>query len=149
MRVEQRARIFRASGRVAGQRGIEIGIGQLDQALELVQFGVRKIRDFGVGKAAEDEVHLARAAMPAAKQKPLAAVVEPVARSCRIPSLSKFHPNAKSPDVPGGVDIAIGIGECQPFLCAIYQLLVIAGLDPAIPVTLKRWMRGSSPGMTR
>ena len=64
---------------VAGQRGIEIGIGHLDQALELVQFGVGEVGDLGIGKPAEDEVHLAGAAMPAAKQQPLAAVIEPAA----------------------------------------------------------------------
>jgi hypothetical protein len=42
--------------------------------------------------------------MPAAEQQPLAAVVEAIARSCRS---CHFHsnPNAKSPDVPGAVDI--------------------------------------------
>ena len=104
--VEQAVGIFRRRRHLAGQRGIEIGIGHLDQMLELSQFVVREIGDLGVGKPAENEIHLAGAAMPAAKQQPLAAVVEAVARSCRSRHLSQSNPNAKSPDVPGGVDIA-------------------------------------------
>src|SRR5207253_11070328 len=65
--VEQRAGMFRRQHRVAGQRGIKIGIRHLDQAFELRQFGVGEISDFGVGKAAEDEVHFPGAAMPTAE----------------------------------------------------------------------------------
>ena len=36
--VEQRGRIFRIERRVADQRGIEVGIGHLDQTLEFSQF---------------------------------------------------------------------------------------------------------------
>jgi hypothetical protein len=32
-----------------------------------------------------------------------------------IPSFSKIHPNAKSPDVPGGVDIAMGMTVVSTF----------------------------------
>src|ERR1700752_4076614 len=66
--LEQRARMFRRQGRVADQRGIEIGIGHLDQALQCAQFFGRKGCNLGIGKAAEDQVHLARSAVPAAKQ---------------------------------------------------------------------------------
>jgi hypothetical protein len=49
--------------------------------------------------------------MPAAKQQPLAAVIEAVARSCRSRHPSFSNPelaNAKNPDVvPGRVDIAM------------------------------------------
>jgi len=55
----------------------------LDQALKAIQIAVGEVSDFGIGKAAEDEIHLAGAAMPAAKQKPLAAIIKPAARSCR------------------------------------------------------------------
>ena len=65
--------------RVADQRGIEIGIGHLDQAFEFGQFVIAHGRYLGIRKAAEDEIHLAGTAMPAAEQKPLAAVVEAAA----------------------------------------------------------------------
>ena len=68
MRSNRRLAYSGASGDVAGQRGIEIGIGHLDQMFELSQFVVAQVGDFGVGKAAENEIHLAGAAMPAAKQ---------------------------------------------------------------------------------
>ena len=106
--VEQAVRIFRRRRHLAGQRGIEIGVGHVHQILELSQFVLREIGDLGIGKAAENEIHLAGAAMPAAKQQPLAAVVEAVARSCRSRHFFDSNPNAKSPDVPGGVDIASG-----------------------------------------
>jgi hypothetical protein len=45
----------------------------------LGQFVVREVLNLGVRKAAENEIHLAGAAMPAAEQEPLAAVIEAVA----------------------------------------------------------------------
>ena len=95
-----------ASARIAGQRGIEIGIGHLDQMFQFGQFVVGQVGDLGIGEPAEDQIHLAGAAMPAAKQQPLAAVIEAVARSCRSRHF-RFQSNAKNPDVPGGVDIAM------------------------------------------
>src|SRR5262249_45901123 len=68
---------------VAGQRSIEIGIGHLDQALELTELVIGEVCDLGVGKATEDQIHLARTAVPAAEQKPLAPEIEAVARSSR------------------------------------------------------------------
>ena len=71
--------MFRIERLVADHRGIEIGIGHLDQALELVQFVIAQIGYLGIRKAPEDEIHLTGAAMPAAEQKPLAAVIEAAA----------------------------------------------------------------------
>src|SRR5262249_11046440 len=96
--------MFRGNRLVAGQRSIEIGIGHLDQALELTELVIGEVCDLGVGKATEDQIHLARTAVPAAEQKPLAPEIEAVARSSRS-SHFKIQSNAKSPDVPGGVDI--------------------------------------------
>ena len=68
----------------------------------------------------------------AAKQKPLAAVVEAAARSCRSRHFYNPHPNAKSPDVPGGVDIAIDDRRMSALTVPrIINCGVIAGLDPA------------------
>ena len=64
-------------------------------------------RDLGVRKTAEDQIKLAGAAVPAAKQQPLAPVIQAVARSCRSRH-PLFQSNAKNPDVvPGGFDIAM------------------------------------------
>jgi hypothetical protein len=83
----------------------------------LGQFVIPEARDLGVRKAAENQVHFAGTAMPAAKQQPLAAVVKAAARSCRSRH-SQFPSNGKSPDVmPGGVDIAIvslNVSSCSP-----------------------------------
>ena len=46
---------------------------KFDQPLKLGQLALLKISDLLVGKAAENEIHLAGAAVPAAKQQPLAA----------------------------------------------------------------------------
>jgi hypothetical protein len=52
--------------------------------------------------------------------------------------LSHFHPNAKSPDVPGGVDIAMAaanvssvshVNPCEPDACAMRQQLIVADLQ--------------------
>src|ERR1700682_702742 len=75
--------------------------------LQLGQFVILEACDLGVREAAENQVHFAGTAMPAAKQPPLAAVVKAAARSCRSRH-SQFPSNGKSPDaVPGGVNIAI------------------------------------------
>ena len=60
--------MFRRQRHIAGQRGVEIRFGHLDQLLKLTQFIVGKSDNFGVGKPAEDQIHLAGATMPAAKQ---------------------------------------------------------------------------------
>src|SRR5260370_885541 len=70
-----------ADAEIAGLTDHELA--ELDQLFELGQFMVGEPGDLGVGKAAENEIHLAGAAMPAAKQQPLAAVIEAAARSCR------------------------------------------------------------------
>src|SRR5581483_1824249 len=61
---------------VACQRCVEVWIGHLDELLELGEFALGERGDLAVGKAAENKIHLAGTAMPAAKQQPLAAVVE-------------------------------------------------------------------------
>ena len=115
MRSNSGVRYSGASSAPLLKRGIQIGIGHLDQVFQLRQFGVGKIGDRGVGEAAENQIHLAGAAMPAAKQQPLAAVIQAIARSCRSRHLS-FHPNAKSPDVPGGVDITTAVMIVSPVI---------------------------------
>src|SRR6185312_10919925 len=72
---------------------------------ELSQFLFGEACDLGIREPAENEVHLAGATMPTAKQQPFAAVIETVARSCRSSHCNSI-PNAKSPDVPGEADIA-------------------------------------------
>jgi len=54
-------------------------LGQLDQAFEFTQFVIGHVRYLGIRKTAEDQIHLAGTAMPAAEQKPLATVVEAAA----------------------------------------------------------------------
>jgi hypothetical protein len=46
---------------------------------QLSEFVVAERGDLGIGKPAEDEIHLAGAAMPAAKQQPLAPVIQSAA----------------------------------------------------------------------
>src|ERR1700726_3104402 len=92
---------------VAGQRGIEIGGGDLDQALELRQFVVGEGCDLGIRKTAENEIHFAGAAMPAAKQQPLAAVIEAAARSCRSRHCPNSIPTPKARTCRARVDIAM------------------------------------------
>jgi hypothetical protein len=69
--------------------------------------------------------------MPAAEQKPLAAVVQPVARPRRSSHVSSFQCNAKSPDVPGGVDIAMTGGDVSPVRKQVINCAFLAGLDPS------------------
>src|SRR5437879_5175848 len=47
-----------------------------------------------------------------------------------IPSCLQSHPNAKSPDVPGGLDIATGTDDVSPTIPRFITGIVIAGLDP-------------------
>ena len=72
-----------------------------DMKLQMVGLTAGGDSQVRVGEAAENEIHLAGAAVPAAKQEPLAAVVEADARSGGS-SHDPIQCNAKSPDVPGG-----------------------------------------------
>jgi hypothetical protein len=87
---------LRIERRVAGQRGIEIRIGRLDQPLEFSQFIIAQTRYLGIGEAPEDEVHLTGTAMPAAEQEPLAAIIKAAARSCRTRHFRSSHPTPKA-----------------------------------------------------
>src|ERR1700759_5301476 len=89
--LEQRIGIFGRQRPLTADSGVEVGIRHFQQPFELSQLVVAEIGDLRVRKAAEDQVKLAGTAVPAAKQKPLAAVIEPVARSCR-----SSHPNSSS-----------------------------------------------------
>src|SRR6202035_3697112 len=120
--VEQAVGIFRRRRHLAGQRGVEIGVGHVHQMLELRQFLFREICNLGIGKAAENQVHLAGAAMPAAKQQPLAAVVEAIARSRRSRHFSIPIRTQKARTLPGGVDIATVPVNVSP---AIVQLSTV------------------------
>ena len=88
MRSNELGPVFRPQQSIAAQSGVQIGIRHLDEVFQIGQFGVGKLGDGGVGEAAENRDPLAGAAMPAAKQQPLAAVIEAVARSCRSRHLS-------------------------------------------------------------
>jgi hypothetical protein len=46
-----------------------------------------------------------------------------------IPSSVFSSPNAKSPDVPGGVDIAMAVVIVSPVIRELFNCAVIAGLD--------------------
>jgi hypothetical protein len=55
-----------------------------------------------------------------------------------IQSFPNIQYNAKSPDRPGAVDIAIGTTDVSIYRSPTYQrLAAIAGLDPAILPLLK------------
>jgi len=71
--------MLRRQWRASGKRGVKVGIGHLDQTLQLIELIAGQMRNLGIGKSAEDKVHLAGAAMPAAKQQPLAAIVKTAA----------------------------------------------------------------------
>jgi hypothetical protein len=93
----------------------------------MFQFGEFIVGEAGngpVGKPAEDEVHFPGAAMPAAKQKPLAALVEALARPCRSRHF-RIPSNAKSPDVPGGADIASRMAVVSPSRSRLSTVAVI------------------------
>jgi hypothetical protein len=77
-----------------------------DHPLEFREIIVGKLRDMRIGEPTENKVHFPRATVPAAIKQPLAAVIEPVARTCR-PSHASTLRNGKSPDVPGADGIVL------------------------------------------
>ena len=105
--VEQRAGIFRWQRPAAAQRGIKIGIGQFDQALELTQLAIPKVRELRHPQSGRGSgpSHACRGA----SSEIIAACGGHRARGS-IGSIqsSLFQFNAKSPDGPGAVDIASG-----------------------------------------
>lgn len=67
-----------------------------------------------VRKTPKDVIHLLGTPVPAAEQEPLAPIVEAIAGTGGSGHFLPFV-NAKSPDVPGEVDIAIGLGAVSNF----------------------------------
>src|SRR5215831_18280731 len=58
-------------------------IRHLEPAFDLVEFAFAQCRNMRVGEAAEHQVHLADAAVPAAEQQPSSALIQSLARNLR------------------------------------------------------------------
>ncbi len=69
--------------RRAGQPREEVAVGRFHQVLEDGQLFVVQPVDLGIGETAEHEIHLARAAMPAAEQRLAPTRIEVGGGSCR------------------------------------------------------------------
>lgn len=63
----------------AGDHRQEFSIGDFEEHFILVDFVAGQGADLGIGEGAEDEVHLAHAAMPGAEQELAAAGIQPLA----------------------------------------------------------------------
>jgi len=78
---------MRRHRQVAGHQQEELVVGKVEEPFILVEFVAGQAGDLGIGEAAEDEIHLAHAAMPGAEQEFLAAGVQVaghgVCRFCR------------------------------------------------------------------
>ena len=132
MRSNSGAGIFRRERPVAGQRGVEIGIGHLDQSLELAQLVIgerSRSRHPQSGRGSDPS----RACRGASSETTAACGGHRARGSIvSIPSFPTIQSNAKSPDVPGGVDIAIVGARCQPhFAKKAVDCAELAGLDEA------------------
>ena len=68
-----------AIGRGSGDDVEKFPVGQFHQRLEIGEIVIAEPCYMGIREAAEKEVHLARAAMPGAKQRPPPARVEAIA----------------------------------------------------------------------
>ena len=80
--------------------GENLLIRDFEPALEFAEFGIAQGRQLRVGEAPEHQIHLANAAMPAAKQQTASAVIQTLARHVR-PSGHRMISNAKNPDGAG------------------------------------------------
>src|SRR6185312_14034959 len=66
-----------------GDPGEQVDVVQFKQRLVFVQLGVGQRIDGSVGEMTENQVHLARAAMPGSEKKLAPTRVQPLSRSCR------------------------------------------------------------------
>ena len=73
---EERGVKLRRRRSFARQPHEDVAIRLFHQDLKLIKLAVRQTRDFSVGELAEDQVHLAHAAMPGAEMDAAAAGVE-------------------------------------------------------------------------
>src|SRR5262245_15459856 len=96
---EQRGVVVGRDLRFAGNPGQQFRVGRLYQSLEFADFLLRQLLDRGIGEAAHDEVHLARAAMPGAEQKLAPALIQPLARPC---GAAHQLPRRAMPNARGG-----------------------------------------------
>ena len=65
--------VFGRRGRSAGDPIEDVGVGAIEQGLKAVELTLIKSGQVRIGKAAENQIALARSAMPGSKQKALAA----------------------------------------------------------------------------
>lgn len=77
--LQNRAVDIRRNRAFASDHRQELSVGDFEKPLILVDFIAGQGADLGIGEGAEDEVHLAHAAMPGAEQKLAAAGVQPLA----------------------------------------------------------------------
>ena len=73
---EQRGREFARRLLAADDPGERLRVGDVEQPLELGKFVVAHRRQMRVGELAHDEIHLAHAAAPGAKQNPPPPLIE-------------------------------------------------------------------------
>ena len=62
-------------GSASGDPVEKIGVGAFEQCLVAIELAVVEAGKMGIGKAAEDQVALSRAAMPGTEREPFAADV--------------------------------------------------------------------------
>ena len=67
---------FRRRG-LARDGSVQIEIVDFDQALQIIDLALAKLGNMGIGETADNQIHLARAAMPAAITQPLAPIIKP------------------------------------------------------------------------
>ena len=65
--------VFGGRRGAAGDPIEDVGVGAVEQRLVAVELRLVKPGEMSIGKAAEDQVALARAAVPGTEQQPLAA----------------------------------------------------------------------------
>ena len=111
-------------GLFAGEPGQKVGVLKFEQMLILVQFGVGQGGDGSIGEAAEDQIHLADAAMPGAEEQLAPPRIQPFARSRR-----SAHQPACIHD--RAAHIAWIGGRCQP-CAAVACRLELTDMRPSL-----------------
>ena len=78
------ANLSRRQDRRADDPGEQLVVGHLHQRLEIGEIAVAELAYMGIGEAPEKQVHLARAPVPGAEERPPPARIEavPDCRSC-------------------------------------------------------------------
>jgi hypothetical protein len=110
--------------------GERLRVGDIEKTLELGKFVVAHCRQMRIGEAAHDQIHLAHASAPGAKQNPPPALVERSASEGGARHQAPFLPRARDVSIRQQEKSFLANPLVQPLVCGAARARAYIGRDP-------------------